>query len=61
MQERELHEKYNESVFNIVDKLMKASQSNQLKTLKVLHDRETADVMRKLQAKRHGEVCHISQ
>lgn len=55
-QERELQEKYHENVFAIVEKVMKTSQSNQLKTLRVLLERETAEVMRKLQATRHGEV-----
>lgn len=58
-QERELQEKYYESLFSTVEKVMKTSQSNQLKTLRVLLERETADVMRKLQATRHGEVCFL--
>lgn len=40
---------------------MKTSQSNQLKTLRVLLERETADVMRKLQATRHGEVKQLAK
>ncbi|XP_014607192.1 PREDICTED: 1-phosphatidylinositol 4,5-bisphosphate phosphodiesterase classes I and II isoform X2 [Polistes canadensis] len=60
-QERELQEKYHESVFATVEKVMRASQSNQLKTLKVLQDKETADVMRKLQASRHGEVKQLAK
>lgn len=58
LQERELKEKYHESVFSTVEKVMKSSQSNQLKTLKNILDRETADVMRKLQTKRHEEVSN---
>lgn len=58
-QERELQEKYHESVFSTLEKIMKSSQSNQLKTLKNMLDRETADVMRKLQSKRHEEVSII--
>lgn len=58
-QERELQEKYYDNLFATVEKVMKASQSNQLKTLKLLRDRETADVMRKLQATRHGEVSCV--
>ncbi|XP_012270478.1 1-phosphatidylinositol 4,5-bisphosphate phosphodiesterase classes I and II isoform X2 [Orussus abietinus] len=61
LQERELLEKYHESVFTTVEKVMKASQSNQLKTLRVLLERETADVMRKLQAVRHGEVKQLAK
>lgn len=55
-QERELQEKYYENLFTTVEKVMKASQSNQLKMLQVLLERETADVKRKLQATRQGEV-----
>lgn len=55
-QERELQEKYYENLFATVEKVMRASQSNQLKTLQVLLDRETAEVKRKLQASRQGEV-----
>ncbi|XP_034173659.1 phospholipase C at 21C isoform X1 [Osmia lignaria lignaria] len=60
-QERELQEKYYESLFTTVEKVMKTSQSNQLKTLRVLLERETADVMRKLQATRHGEVKQLAK
>lgn len=55
-QERELQEKYYESLFTTVEKVMRTSQSNQLKMLQVLLERETADVKRKLQATRQGEV-----
>lgn len=55
-QERELQEKYYDSLFAMVEKVMRASQSNQLKTLQALLDRETTDVKRKLQATRQGEV-----
>lgn len=58
-QERELQEKYYESLFATVEKVMKTSQSNQLKTLRVLLERETADAMRKVQATRHEEVYLI--
>lgn len=57
-QERELQEKYYENLFATVEKVMRASQSNQLKTLQALLDRETADVKRKLQATRQGEVFY---
>ncbi|XP_017877981.1 1-phosphatidylinositol 4,5-bisphosphate phosphodiesterase classes I and II isoform X2 [Ceratina calcarata] len=60
-QERELQEKYYDSLFVTVEKVMKSSQSNQLKTLRVLLERETADVMRKLQATRHGEVKQLAK
>ncbi|XP_031845635.1 phospholipase C at 21C isoform X2 [Nomia melanderi] len=60
-QERELQEKYYESLFATVEKVMKNSQSNQLKTMRVLFEREIADVMRKLQANRHGEVKQLAK
>ncbi|XP_076672330.1 phospholipase C at 21C isoform X2 [Andrena cerasifolii] len=60
-QERELQEKYYEGLFVTVEKVMKNSQSTQLKTLRVLLERETADVMRKLQATRHGEVKQLAK
>ncbi|XP_011648252.1 1-phosphatidylinositol 4,5-bisphosphate phosphodiesterase classes I and II isoform X1 [Pogonomyrmex barbatus] len=60
-QERELQEKYYENLFTIVEKIMRASQSNQLKMLQVLLDRETADVKRKLQATRQGEVKQLAK
>ena len=58
-QERELQEKYYESLFATVEKVMRASQSNQLKMLQELLERETADVKRKQQAIRQGEVFRI--
>jgi hypothetical protein len=57
LQERELQEKYHENMFTTVEKVMRSSQSSQLKTLQALYERETADVKRKLQANRHEEVC----
>lgn len=59
-QERELQEKYYENLFTTVEKVMKSSQTNQLKMLQVLLERETADVKRKLQATRQGEVFLIN-
>lgn len=58
-QERELQEKYYEKLFVTVEKVMRTSQSSQLEMLQVLLDRETADVKRKLQATRQGEVLII--
>ncbi|KMR05229.1 1-phosphatidylinositol- -bisphosphate phosphodiesterase classes i and ii, partial [Lasius niger] len=60
-QERELQEKYYESLFTTVEKVMRTSQSNQLKMLQVLLERETADVKRKLQATRQGEVKQLAK
>lgn len=60
-QERELQEKYYDSLFTTVEKVMRASQANQLKMLQVLLERETADVKRKLQATRQGEVKQLAK
>lgn len=40
---------------------MRTSQSNQLKLLRALMERETADVMRRLQAMRRDEVKQLSK
>lgn len=40
---------------------MKASQCNQLKLLSTLQERETEDMMRKLEAMRRGEVKALSK
>lgn len=55
-QERELQEKYYDSLFVTLEKVMKSSQSNQLKSIEELLDRETTESMRKLQAMRQTEV-----
>jgi phosphatidylinositol phospholipase C beta len=48
-------------VFQTVEKLMRTSQCNQLKLLSALLERETADVMRRLEAVRRGEVKALSK
>lgn len=40
---------------------MKMSQCNQLKLLSALSERETADMMRRLEAVRRGEVKALSK
>ncbi|KDR24186.1 hypothetical protein L798_07593, partial [Zootermopsis nevadensis] len=59
--EKELREKYHALIFQTVEKLMKTSQCNQLKLLSALLERETADVMRRLEAVRRGEVKALSK
>ncbi|XP_012253501.2 1-phosphatidylinositol 4,5-bisphosphate phosphodiesterase classes I and II isoform X2 [Athalia rosae] len=61
LQEQELQEKYHESLFSTLEKIMKTSQSNQLKTLKENRQRERDDAMRKLQAKRHDQVKQLAK
>lgn len=56
IQEKELQEKYHDSLFSTLEKIMKVSQSNQLKTLKENRQRERDEAMRKIQARRHEQV-----
>ncbi|GLH00801.1 1-phosphatidylinositol 4,5-bisphosphate phosphodiesterase [Gryllus bimaculatus] len=60
-QERELQEKYHDLVFSTAEKALRTSQSQQLKLLQVLLERETDEVMRKLQALRRDEVKALSK
>ncbi|XP_049835190.1 1-phosphatidylinositol 4,5-bisphosphate phosphodiesterase classes I and II [Schistocerca gregaria] len=60
-QERELHERYHELVYSAVEKLMAASQASQMKLLRALLDRETAEVMRRLQSARRDEVKALAK
>lgn len=61
IQERELHEKYHEIVFSSLEKVMRSSQSNQMKMLRVLLDKETAEVMKKLQDHRRHEMKSLAK
>ncbi|KAK9508249.1 hypothetical protein O3M35_007949 [Rhynocoris fuscipes] len=60
-QERELLEKYHELIFASAHKAMLASQSQQLKLLHSLLERETSDVMRRLQTSRRQEVKNLAK
>ncbi|XP_046389160.1 1-phosphatidylinositol 4,5-bisphosphate phosphodiesterase classes I and II [Ischnura elegans] len=60
-QEKEVKEKYHEAIFSTLEKVMRASQVNQIKTLHVLLERETSEVMRKLQSMRREEVKALSK
>ncbi|XP_075225667.1 phospholipase C at 21C isoform X2 [Lycorma delicatula] len=60
-QERELREKYHELIFSAADKVLRASQTNQMKMLRALLEKETSDVMRRLQADRRNEVKELSK
>ncbi|KYB27786.1 1-phosphatidylinositol 4,5-bisphosphate phosphodiesterase classes I and II-like Protein [Tribolium castaneum] len=60
-QEKELREKYHEVIYNTAEKVMKISQNNQLKTLKDQFERETTDLMRKLQADHREEVKALAK
>ncbi|BES94527.1 phospholipase C [Nesidiocoris tenuis] len=60
-QERELVEKYHELVYGCAQKVMMTTQSQQLKMLHVLLEKETSEVMRKLQATRRQEVKALAK
>lgn len=57
----ELKERFHNSVYTQADKYLKQSQQSQLKYLQVLLDRETRDVMRRLQEARRGEVKALAK
>lgn len=58
---REIQEKYHESIYNAAEKQLRSSQASQMKRLKVLLEKETSDVMRKLQVDRRNEVKALTQ
>ncbi|CAB3385464.1 Hypothetical predicted protein [Cloeon dipterum] len=60
-QEKDLQEKYHETVFSTLEKVMKASQAAQLKMLASLVERETAEVMKKLESVRRDEVKALAK
>lgn len=52
---------WNFQVFSTLEKAMKASQAAQLKTLATLVERETAEVMKKLESARRDEVKALAK
>ncbi|XP_049826197.1 1-phosphatidylinositol 4,5-bisphosphate phosphodiesterase classes I and II-like isoform X2 [Aethina tumida] len=60
-QEKELREKYHEVIYNLADKVMKTSQCNQIKALKDQFEKETTDLMRRLQADHREEVKQLAK
>nr|XP_018906114.1 PREDICTED: 1-phosphatidylinositol 4,5-bisphosphate phosphodiesterase classes I and II [Bemisia tabaci] len=60
-QERELEEKYHNLIFAALEKSMRSSQASQLKFLGTMLEKETEDVMRKLQSVRRDEVKQLSK
>lgn len=60
-QEKELREKYHESIYAIAEKVMRTSQANQFKSIKTQLERETSDLMRRLQADRREEVKALAK
>lgn len=61
IEERETYKKYHDIVFSSLEKVMRSSQSNQMKMLQVLLDKETADVMKKLQDRRRHDMKSLAK
>lgn len=65
--EKELKEKYLESVFSCAEKVMNKSQSSQLKSLENLHNHEASEVMKriemesKVEENEQGSIASISK
>ncbi|CAH1173596.1 unnamed protein product [Phaedon cochleariae] len=60
-QERELREKYHDAVYGQAEKVMRASQSGQIKALKEQFDKTTSELMRKLQSDHREEVKALAK
>ncbi|XP_053696372.1 1-phosphatidylinositol 4,5-bisphosphate phosphodiesterase classes I and II isoform X2 [Sabethes cyaneus] len=58
---RDVLEKYHEVIYNLAEDLLRQSQENQMKQLKVQLERETSEVMRQLQSSRKNEVKQLAQ
>ncbi|CAG9858633.1 unnamed protein product [Phyllotreta striolata] len=60
-QEKELREKYHEVIYSLAEKLMRTSQLNQIKTLKEQQEKETNELMKKLQTDHREEVKALKE
>uniref|UniRef100_A0A2S2Q4C5 1-phosphatidylinositol 4,5-bisphosphate phosphodiesterase n=1 Tax=Sipha flava TaxID=143950 RepID=A0A2S2Q4C5_9HEMI len=61
IEERETSKKYHDIVFSSLEKVMRSSQTNQMKMLQVLLDKETAEVMKKLQDRRRHDMKSLAK
>lgn len=57
---KEVQEKYHELIYSTAEKVMRNSQTNQMKQLKTILEKETNDVMRQLNLLRRNEVKNLS-
>lgn len=57
---QELQEKYHEIIYSTAEKVLRNSQTNQMKQLKTCLEKETSDVMRQLNVMRRSEVKSLS-
>ncbi|XP_030555889.1 1-phosphatidylinositol 4,5-bisphosphate phosphodiesterase classes I and II isoform X3 [Drosophila novamexicana] len=59
-QYRELQEKYHEAIYSAAEKVLKNSQTSQMKQLKASLDKVTGEVMHQLQEARRNEVKNLA-
>jgi len=59
-QYRELQEKYHEAIYTAAEKVLKNSQTSQMKQLKASLDKVTGEVMHQLQEARRNEVKNLA-
>ncbi|XP_022223760.2 1-phosphatidylinositol 4,5-bisphosphate phosphodiesterase classes I and II isoform X7 [Drosophila obscura] len=59
-QYRELQEKYHEAIYTAAEKVLKTSQTGQMKQLKASLDKVTGEVMHQLQEARRNEVKNLA-
>ncbi|KAH8412514.1 hypothetical protein KR009_002733 [Drosophila setifemur] len=57
---RELQEKYHEAIYSAAEKVLKTSQTGQMKQLKASLDKVTGEVMHQLQEARRNEVKNLA-
>lgn len=61
IEEWETRKKYHDIEYSLLEKVMRSSQSNQMKMLQVLLDKETADLMKNLQDRRRHEMKSLAK
>lgn len=57
---QEIQEKYHEVIYGTAEKVMRNSQTSQMKQLKTMLEKETSDVMRQLNVVRRDEVKNLA-
>lgn len=61
VREKQLREKYHDLIFETLDKVLRISQTNQVKMLKDQYQKRTTELMRKLQADHREEVKALAK
>lgn len=57
---QEIQEKYHEIIYSTAEKVLRNSQTSQMKQLKTMLEKETSDVMRQLNLVRRDEVKNLA-